>query len=104
MRERTRRLCQALMVFGGLDATSPPDMGSVIQNLAQQFTSAATVFLASVNSVVIDVSRLAYSSVLLIGLFLYFTHVNRRFGKDLIIGGVLLAVMSEFVFPWLSSL
>jgi len=92
------------VVLGGLDASQPPDMGAVIQSLAQQFTSVASTLLTSVNSVVIDISRIACVSVLLVGLFLYFTHVNRRFGKDLIVGGVLLAILSEFVFPYLSNL
>jgi len=104
MQLRKRRFAGAFAAFVGLDAAPPPDMGSVIQNLAQQFTATATTLLTSVNSVVIDLSRLAYISILLIGLFLYFTHVSKRFGKDLITGGVLLAVCAEFVFPWLSKL
>ncbi len=104
MQERNRRFAEAVAVLGGLDVSQPPDMGAVIQNLAQQFTSVASLLLTSVNSVVIDVSRLAYISVLLIGLLLYFTHVNRRYGRDLITGGVVLAVLSEFVFPWLNRL
>lgn len=87
-----------------LDASQPPDMGAVIQALAQQFTSVASLLLTTINSVVIDVSRLAYISVLLIGILLYFTHVDRRHGKDLVKGGLLLAVLSEFVFPTLNRL
>lgn len=97
----------SLKVLGaaaGLDIAQPPDMGAVIQNLANQFITAASLLLTAVNSVVIDVSRLAYISILLIGLLLYFTHVDRRHGKDLIKGGVLLALLSEFVFPWLNRL
>ena len=104
MQGRTRQFAEALLVFGGLDVAQPPDMGAVIQGLAQQFTSVAALLLTSINSVVIDVSRLAYVSVLLIGLLLYFTHVDKRHGKDLITGGVLLAILSEFVFPWLNRL
>lgn len=104
MKDRSRRAAEVFALLLGLDASQPPDMGAVIQNLAQQFTSIASVLLTSVNSVVIDVSRLAYISVLLIGLLLYFTHVGRRLGKDLITGGVVLAVLSEFVFPWLNRL
>lgn len=104
MQDRARRFAEAVALLGGLDVSQPPDMGAVIQNLAQQFTSVASTLLTSVNSVVIDVSRLAYISVLLIGLLLYFTHVDRRHGKDLITGGVVLAILSEFVFPWLNRL
>lgn len=52
----------------------------------------------------IQVTRLAYVSILLIGILLYFSHVERRLGKDLIKGGVVLAVLSEFVFPALIRL
>jgi hypothetical protein len=104
MRENARRLAGASAIIGGLQISQPPDMGAVIENLAQQFTSVASTLLTSVNSVVIDVSRLAYISVLLIGIFLYFTHVDTRHGKDLIKGGVILAVLSEFVFPWLNRI
>ena len=37
--------------------------------------------------------------MLLVGVFLYFTMVNRRLGKELIVGGMALAILSELVFP-----
>lgn len=104
MQGTKRRYAQALLVLGGLDATQPPDMGSVVQSLAQQFMSVASLLLTTVNSVVIDISRLAYITVILVGLLLYFTHAERRYGKDLIKGGIILAILSEFVFPWLNKL
>jgi len=57
-----------------------------------------------VDSTVVDVSRVAYVSVVKLGLLLYYTHIERRLGKDLIKGGVDLAIMSEFVFPVLTKL
>ena len=77
---------------------------NLIQQLAQQFVGAMTVLLNTVDSTVIDLSRIAYISLLMIGLLLYYTHVERRLGKDLIKGGVALAVISEFVFPYLTKL
>ena len=79
----------------------PPDIGTLIQSLAQQFTSLMTVVLTTIDTTVIQIARLAYVSVLLLGILLYFTRVERRLGKDLIKGGVILAVLSEFVFPLL---
>jgi len=79
----------------------PPDIGSLIQSLAQQFTSLMTVVLTTIDTTVIQIARLAYVSVLLLGVLLYFTRVERRLGKDLIKGGVILAILSEFVFPLL---
>jgi hypothetical protein len=98
------RAIDALVSAAGLDIPAPPDMGSVIQQFAQQFTSMATLALTTVDSAVIVVARLAYASILMIGLVLYYTHVERRLGKDLIKGGILLAVLSEFVFPLISKL
>ena len=87
-----------------LDIQPPPGAENAIQQFAQQFTSAVSALLAIVDSTVIDVSRVAYVSLLMIGLLLYFTHIERRLGKDLIKGGVALAIISEFVFPSLTRL
>ena len=84
------------------DVQPPPDMVSVIQQLAHQFTAVMSAVLSTVNSTVVEITRIAYVSVLLLGLLLYFTHTEKRLGKDLIKGGVVLAVLSEFVFPALS--
>lgn len=86
------------------DVPVPPDLGNSIQQLAQQFTAVMGVILSTVDSTVIQVARLAYVSILMLGLLLYFSHAERRLGKDLIKGGVVLAVLSEFVFPALTRL
>ncbi|MDA4124407.1 MAG: hypothetical protein OK438_03020 [Thaumarchaeota archaeon] len=83
-----------------MPAIQPPaQTGDLIQQLAQQFTSIMTSALTTIDSTVVDLARLAYVTVLMVGILLYFTHVERRLGKDLIKGGVALAIMSEFVFP-----
>ena len=87
-----------------LDIPPPTGGESLVQQFAQQFTSAVTVLLATVDSTVVDVSRVAYVSLVMIGLLLYYTHIERRLGKDLIKGGVALAIISEFVFPVLTRL
>ena len=87
-----------------LDIQSLPGAENLIQQFAQQFTSAVSLLLATVNSTVVDVSRVAYVSLVMVGLLLYYTHMERRLGKDLIKGGVVLAILSEFVFPVLTRL
>jgi hypothetical protein len=86
------------------DLQSPSGAENLIQQLAQQFSSTLTALLATVDSTVIDIARVAYVTLLLLGILLYYTHVANRLGKDLIKGGVALAVISEFVFPWLVKL
>lgn len=85
-----------------LDIQTPPDFGATIQQMAQQFVTVLTTLLMTINSTVIEISRLAYISVLLVGLLLWATHLDKRLGKDLIKGGVILAVLAEFIFPQLN--
>jgi hypothetical protein len=87
-----------------LDIQTPGGVENVIQQFAQQFTSAVTVLLATIDSTIVDLSRVAYVTLLMLGLLLYYTHIERRLGKDLIKGGVALAIISEFVFPFLTKL
>jgi hypothetical protein len=87
-----------------LDVQPTPGAVNLIQQLAQQFTADLTLLLNTVDSTVVDLSRIAYVSLVMIGLLLYYTHVERRLGKDLIKGGVVLAIVSEFVFPFLTKL
>ena len=87
-----------------LDIPPPPGADNLVQQLAQQFTSMVTVILTTIDSTVIDLSRIAYVTLLMLGVLLYYTHIERRLGKDLIKGGVALAIISEFVFPVLSKL
>ena len=82
----------------------PPGAENMIQQFAQQFTSTMTFLLMTVDSTVVDLARVAYVTLLLVGILLYYTHAAQRLGRDLIKGGVALAVIAEFVYPWLLSL
>ncbi len=100
----TRAAVAHVRSLGVLDAPQTPNFGSIIQQLAQQFTSVMTSLLTTVDSTIVIITRLAYVTVLLLGVLLYFTHAERRLGKDLIKGGIILAVLSEFVFPLISKI
>lgn len=82
-----------------LDIQPPVGTDNLVQQLAQQFTSTLTFLLTTVDSTVVDLARVAYVTLLLVGILLYYTHAAQRLGKDLIKGGVALAIVSEFVFP-----
>jgi hypothetical protein len=84
-----------------LDVQPPAGPDSLIQQFAQQFTTSMAYLLTTIDSTVVDVARLVYITLLVVGILLYYTHVAQRLGKDLIKGGVALAIISEFVFPWL---
>ena len=82
-------------------SAQPPDWGAIVQEWARGFANLMSQVLATIDTAVVDVARAAYVTILLIGFILYFTHVERRLGKDLIKGGFVLAVLSELVFPFL---
>ena len=82
----------------------PPGAENLIQQFAQQFSSTATFLLTTVDATVVDITRVAYVTILMLGVLLYFTHAAMKVGKDLIKGGILLAIFVEFVFPWLTRL
>lgn len=84
-----------------LELQTPPAPDTLIQQFAQQFTSTMTYLLSVVDGTVVDLTRVVYVTLLLVGILLYYTHASQRLGKDLIKGGVALAIVSEFVFPWL---
>ncbi len=101
MRKVAKLLAVSLAIFALPleDIPAPIDFAGVIQQLAEKFTAAASQVLTAINTSVLVVSREAYITVLLVGVFLYFTHLSRRIGKDLIKGGIILAVLAEFIFP-----
>jgi hypothetical protein len=94
----------ALSILFLLDISQYPDIGTLIQQLSNQFVSSASKLLLAIDNVVFQISRLVYITVLLIGVLLYFTRVHKRFGKELISGGIVIAVLSEFIFPEISKL
>jgi len=87
-----------------LDSNSTSNLGSAVQQFAGQFATGTAAVLGSVNSAVLDIARVAYVTCLLVGVLLYFTHLGRRLGKDLIVGGVLLVVLTEYVIPTVTAL
>jgi hypothetical protein len=87
-----------------LDTTPPPDLGASLQQLASQFAGEAIAVLTTVNAALVDVARVAYVTCLLVGVLLYYSHIGRRLGKDLIFGGVALVVLTEYVMPTVTGL
>jgi hypothetical protein len=87
-----------------LDAPQPSDIATGIQQFANELASETTAVLTSVNAAVFDIVRVAYVTCLLVEVLLYYTHLGRRLGKDLMIGGVVLLVVAEFVIPAVAAL
>jgi hypothetical protein len=84
-----------------LEAPQSPDLATAIQ----QFATETAAALSSVNAAALEIARVAYVTCLLVGVLLYFTHIGRRrLGKDLVVGGALLLVITEYVIPSVTAL
>jgi hypothetical protein len=82
----------------------PPGTETLIQQFAEQFSSTATFLLTTIDATVVDITKVALVTILMVGALLYFTHASTRLGKDLMKGGILLLIIVEFVFPWLTKI
>jgi len=86
-----------------LEASSPPDLAAALQEFAKSFATETSAALVSINAAVTDIARVAYITCLLVGILLYYAHIGRRLGKDLIYGGVALIVLTEWVVPTITA-
>lgn len=83
-----------------LSGAPSPELGTAIQ----RFAAGTAAVLTSVNAAAIDVARVAYITCLLVGILLYYAHLGRRVGKELIVGGVALVMLAEYVVPAVTAL
>ena len=82
-----------------LDGSQYPEIGTMIQQLSGGFVTNATQFLTSIDSAAVRLARLAYGTAFLVGVLLYLTRLHKGLGREMITGGVILAVLSEFILP-----
>ena len=86
-----------------LQPAVPPDITSIIHQIQQGVVSTAQVLLQAVDETVASLAKIAFVTLLVLGFFLYFSHLHRRLGKDLMYGGVALAIISQVVVPLLTK-
>lgn len=82
-----------------LEDSQYPDIATIIQQLSGGIAANATQFVMALDSAAIRLARLAYVAAFLIGALLYFTQLHKNLGRDMVTGGLFLAVLSEFILP-----
>lgn len=83
---------------------APPDIVSIIQQIQQNVVATGQAVITATNDTVVALAKLTFITLFVLGVFLYFTRLHRRLGKELMIGGVVLGVMSEVIIPAISKL
>ncbi|HUK75418.1 MAG TPA: hypothetical protein VLU99_06455 [Nitrososphaerales archaeon] len=74
-----------------------------VQSFASMFATNASLVTVAVDNAALDIAKAAVVLLVIVGVLLWFTRVNRRLGKDLVEGGVFIMIFIELVLPYLQS-
>jgi len=72
------------------------------EDLANRFLALVEKIISIVKVIVSQISRIAYTLVGMVGVLLYFSRFNKRIGMDLMKGAIILAIIVEVIFPFLT--
>ncbi|MEM0052937.1 MAG: hypothetical protein QXL89_01965 [Nitrososphaeria archaeon] len=91
-------LCAHAREYASLNSNSTEDL---FENLSSKFVNLFEKIVMILKGAILNISRIAYSLVAMVGVLIYFSRLNKRLGLDLIKGAILLALISEIIFPFL---
>lgn len=86
-----------------VEGEGPKDITQTITSMIDQFMEGGSRVAIHMIYGLTKLARVVYILLIVLGVFLYFTQINRRTGKSLIIGGVIMAFTFEYIIPYLLS-
>jgi hypothetical protein len=92
--------CTILIYTKGY-SLSDSNSTELFENLSSKFVNLFEKVVIILKGAVLNIARIAYSLVGMVGVLLYFSRLNKRLGLDLIKGALILALISEIIFPFL---
>ncbi|MBS7643471.1 hypothetical protein KEJ26_02660 [Candidatus Bathyarchaeota archaeon] len=75
------------------------DSESILSGLMERLIAKVQMLVAMGTRFMLIVCRISYSLMVLVGAYLYLTHLNRHMGRDLVVGGLLLTMVAEVLWP-----
>jgi hypothetical protein len=75
-----------------------------IQDFASGFAANMSAVTLTMDSAAIDIGKAAVVFLVIAGILLWFTRVNKHLGKELLKGGILIGLFIEFGVPVLMSI
>jgi hypothetical protein len=75
-----------------------------IQNFASGFATNMTAVTLTMDNAAIDIGKAAVIFLVIAGVLLWFSHVNKHLGKELLEGGIIIGLFIEFGVPVLMSI
>src|SRR6267378_3233627 len=88
----------------GANSTALSGFVPAIQNFASGFATNMSAVTLTMDSAAIDVGKAAVVFLVIAGILLWFTRVNKHLGKELLKGGILIGLFIEFGVPVLMSI
>ncbi len=82
-----------------LDASSTTDAGNTIQQWVTQFSASSAQVLVAVTSGIATIGKVAWFTLLMLGVLLYVTRLHKKLGRELFAGGLILAILVQVVYP-----
>jgi len=86
------------------NATSLSGVVPAIQNFASGFATNMSVVTLTMDNAAIDIGKAAVVFLVIAGVLLWFSRVNKHLGKELVEGGVIIGLFIEFAVPVLMSI
>ncbi len=75
-----------------------------IQSFANGFAANVSVVTLTMDNAAIDIGKAAVVFLVIAGVLLWFSRVNKHLGKELLEGGILIGLFIEFAVPVLMSI
>ena len=86
-----------------MEGEGPNDIVQTITSMIDKFMEGGSQVAIHIIYGLTKLAKVVYILLIVLGVFLYFSQINRRTGKSLIIGGAIMAFTFEYVIPYLLS-
>jgi len=86
------------------NSTSLAGIVPAVSNYAAQFAANVAMVTVAMDNAALEIGKAAVIFLIISGVIIWFTRVNRRFGKELVGGGVFIGLFIQFGVPFLMSL
>ena len=86
------------------NSTAASGIIPAIQNFASGFATNMSVVTLTMDNAAVDIGKAAVVFLIITGVILWFTRVNKHLGKELLEGGIFIGLFIEFAVPVLMSI
>jgi hypothetical protein len=87
-----------------VNSTAASGIVPAIQSFANGFATNMSVVTLTMDNAAVDIGKAAVVFLIIAGVILWFTRVNKHLGKELLEGGIFIGLFIEFVVPFLMSI